>query len=159
MSITNQQYDQMVKSTSPPSKSFKNIPIAFLVGGVICTIGQVILKVFERYNFDKVSASTWVSIILILTSAVLTGFGLYEKLAKHAGAGTLVPITGFANSVVHLPLSVKLKVSCLRWGKDFHHCWTCNTIRRCCIYHLRTHLLSVFIKILDKAVQTITVPL
>ncbi|NLK71211.1 MAG: stage V sporulation protein AC [Clostridiales bacterium] len=107
MSITNQQYDQMVKSTSPPSKSFKNIPIAFLVGGVICTIGQVILKVFERYNFDKVSASTWVSIILILTSAVLTGFGLYEKLAKHAGAGTLVPITGFANSVVSPALECK----------------------------------------------------
>lgn len=97
----------MVKSTSPPSKSFKNIPIAFLVGGVICTIGQVILKVFERYNFDKVSASTWVSIILILTSAVLTGFGLYEKLAKHAGAGTLVPITGFANSVVSPALECK----------------------------------------------------
>lgn len=107
MSITNQQYGQMVKSTSPPSKSFKNIPIAFLVGGVICTIGQVILKVFERYNFDKVSASTWVSIILILTSAVLTGFGLYEKLAKHAGAGTLVPITGFANSVVSPALECK----------------------------------------------------
>ena len=58
MSITNQQYGQMVKAFST-FKSFKNIPIAFLVGGVICTIGQVILKVFERYNFDKVSASTW----------------------------------------------------------------------------------------------------
>ena len=107
MSITNQQYNQMVKDSSPPSKSIKNIPIAFLVGGIICTIGQVILNVFENYNFDKVSASTWLSIILILTSAILTGFGLYEKIAKHAGAGTLVPITGFANSVVSPALECK----------------------------------------------------
>ncbi|NLP25953.1 MAG: stage V sporulation protein AC [Clostridiales bacterium] len=107
MSITNQQYDQMVKDSSPPSKSIKNIPVAFLVGGMICTIGQVILKVFENYNFDRISASTWLSIILILTSAVLTGFGLYEKIAKHAGAGTLVPITGFANSVVSPALECK----------------------------------------------------
>ena len=106
MSITNQQYDQMVKALLHLQKLQKHT-YCFLVGGVICTIGQVILKVFERYNFDKVSASTWVSIILILTSAVLTGFGLYEKLAKHAGAGTLVPITGFANSVVSPALECK----------------------------------------------------
>ena len=107
MSISNQQYDQMVKTSSPPSKSTRNIPIAFLVGGIICAIGQVVLKIFENYNFDKVSASAWVSIILILASAILTGFGLYEKIANYAGAGTLVPITGFANSVVSPALESK----------------------------------------------------
>lgn len=107
MSISNQQYDQMVKASSPPSKSTRNIPIAFLVGGIICAIGQVVLKIFENYNFDKVSAGAWVSIILILASAILTGFGLYEKIANYAGAGTLVPITGFANSVVSPALESK----------------------------------------------------
>jgi len=107
MSISNQQYDQMVKTSSPPSKSTRNIPIAFLVGGIICAIGQVVLKIFENYNFDKVSAGAWVSIILILASAILTGFGLYEKIANYAGAGTLVPITGFANSVVSPALESK----------------------------------------------------
>ena len=107
MSISNQQYDQMVKTSSPPSKSTRNIPLAFLVGGIICAIGQVVLKIFENYNFDKVSASAWVSIILILASAILTGFGLYEKIANYAGAGTLVPITGFANSVVSPALESK----------------------------------------------------
>ncbi len=107
MSISNQQYDQMVKTSSPPSKSTRNIPIAFLVGGIICAIGQVVLNIFENYNFDKVSASAWVSIILILASAILTGFGLYEKIANYAGAGTLVPITGFANSVVSPALESK----------------------------------------------------
>ncbi|NLZ45218.1 MAG: SpoVA/SpoVAEb family sporulation membrane protein, partial [Clostridiales bacterium] len=91
----------------PPSKSTRNIPIAFLVGGIICAIGQVVLKIFENYNFDKVSAGAWVSIILILASAILTGFGLYEKIANYAGAGTLVPITGFANSVVSPALESK----------------------------------------------------
>lgn len=107
MSISNQQYDQMVKTSSPPSKSTRNIPIAFLVGGIICAIGQVVLNIFENYNFDKVSAGAWVSIILILASAILTGFGLYEKIANYAGAGTLVPITGFANSVVSPALESK----------------------------------------------------
>ncbi len=107
MSISNQQYDQMVKTASPPSKSTRNIPIAFLVGGIICAIGQAVLKIFENYNFDKVSAGAWVSIILILASAILTGFGLYEKIANYAGAGTLVPITGFANSVVSPALESK----------------------------------------------------
>ena len=107
MSISNQQYDQMVKTSSPPSKSTRNIPIAFLVGGISCAIGQVVLNIFENYNFDKVSASAWVSIILILASAILTGFGLYEKIANYAGAGTLVPITGFANSVVSPALESK----------------------------------------------------
>ena len=100
MSISKQQYDSMVKKMSPNSKSFKDIPKAFVIGGLICCIGQAINDMFSRFGgFDEKTAAAWTSISLVLISAVLTGFGLYEKIAKHGGAGTLVPITGFANAV------------------------------------------------------------
>lgn len=107
MTITTQQYSDMVKKASPNSKSIVNVSAAFLSGGLICAIGQVILDAFMRFGFDKAQSSAWTSIILILASAILTGLGLYERIAKHAGAGTLVPITGFANSVVSPALESK----------------------------------------------------
>ena len=100
MNITPEQYSRMTDSASPKSKSLVNIPVAFLSGGLICTAGQVILNIFESAGMDEKTAGTWTSIVLIFTSMILTGTGIYEKAAKHAGAGTLVPITGFANSVV-----------------------------------------------------------
>ncbi|MDO5560367.1 MAG: stage V sporulation protein AC [Oscillospiraceae bacterium] len=100
MYITHKQYDKMTKKASPGSKTYINTPLAFLIGGLICALGQCIVNLFKYFDFDKESASSWASIILVLISALLTGLGLYEKIAKHAGAGTLVPITGFANAVV-----------------------------------------------------------
>ena len=99
MKITPEQYNQMAKKASPNSKSYINIPLAFLIGGSVCLIGQVIMNTFKDYGFEKTIASIWTSVILILISAILTGMGIYEKIARHAGAGTLVPITGFANAV------------------------------------------------------------
>ncbi len=99
MKITPEQYQRMVKPVSPPSKSWINIPMAFLVGGLICTLGQLLLMLYTHFGAEKTEAAAWTSVSLILLSAVLTGFGLYEQLAKHAGAGTLVPITGFANAI------------------------------------------------------------
>ena len=99
MSISQQPYDSMVKKVSPNSKSYLDIPKAFVIGGLICCIGQGINDIFSRSGFDEKTAAAWTSITLVLISALLTGFGLYEKLAKHGGAGTLVPITGFANAV------------------------------------------------------------
>ncbi|MBQ8787203.1 MAG: stage V sporulation protein AC [Oscillospiraceae bacterium] len=107
MSISKQQYDIMVKKISPNSKSRTDILKAFLIGGLICSIGQGLLDIFTYYGFDKKSASAWTSITLVFISALLTGLGLYEKIAKHGGAGTLVPITGFANAVASPALEFK----------------------------------------------------
>lgn len=99
MNITPEMYSQMTEKASPKSNSKVNVSVAFAVGGGICVIGQIFMTIFERYGLDKTSASAWTSIILVTASAVCTGFGWYEKLAKHAGAGTLVPITGFSNAI------------------------------------------------------------
>lgn len=107
MNISKQQYDTIVKKISPNSKSRTDILKAFLIGGLICSIGQGLLDIFTYYGFDEKSASAWTSITLVFLSALLTGLGLYEKIAKHAGAGTLVPITGFANAVSSPALEFK----------------------------------------------------
>ena len=100
MHVTPQQYAAMAKRTEPKSNSKVNIPVAFLTGGLICVIGQLLLELYLRMGLERQIASGWVSVTLVACSAILTGFGLYERLARHAGAGTLVPITGFANAVV-----------------------------------------------------------
>ena len=99
MKITPELYSDMTRQASPKSNYKVNITAAFLVGGAICALGQIILTVLEAYGLDKTEAGTWTSIILVGISAVCTGFGWYAKLAKHAGAGTLVPITGFSNAI------------------------------------------------------------
>lgn len=107
MNISKQQYDSMVKKISPNSKSRTDILKAFLIGGLICSIGQGLLDIFTYFGFDEKSAAAWTSVSLVFLSALLTGLGLYEKIAKHAGAGTLVPITGFANAVSSPALEFK----------------------------------------------------
>ena len=105
--VTQKEYDQMSKKASPNSKSWINIPMAFLVGGLICTLGEVILNIFTHFGAENEAAGAWASIILVFLSALFTGLGIYEKLARHAGAGTLVPITGFANAVVSSAIESK----------------------------------------------------
>ena len=100
MRLSNTQYGEMVKEASAPSKSWFNIPKAFVIGGVICVAGQGILDMFRTVGLDKDSAGSFTSITLVLFSAILTAVGIYPQVAKHGGAGTLVPITGFANAVV-----------------------------------------------------------
>ena len=107
MNITPQMYSEMTKQASPKSNSKVNVSIAFLVGGGICTIGQILLNIFESAGLEKTPASAWTSIILVTASAICTGFGWYEKLAKHAGAGTLVPITGFSNAISSTAIEAK----------------------------------------------------
>lgn len=99
MNITPQAYKEMMDKASPKSNSAVNISYAFFTGGTICLIGQLILSAFKNMGFSAENASTWTSVILVAASALLTGLGWYERIAKHAGAGTLVPITGFANSI------------------------------------------------------------
>lgn len=107
MNITPQMYSEMTEQASPKSNSKVNVSIAFAVGGGICVIGQILLQIFEAAGLDRTSASAWTSIILVTASAVCTGFGWYERLAKHAGAGTLVPITGFSNAISSSAIEAK----------------------------------------------------
>ena len=102
-----QEYDKMVKKASPNSPVFMNCIKAFVSGGIICTIGQMILDYAGRFSFTEDEAALITSIILILASAILTGLGIYEKLGKFCGAGTIVPITGFANSVISPAIEFK----------------------------------------------------
>ncbi|MBE5932215.1 MAG: stage V sporulation protein AC [Lachnospiraceae bacterium] len=97
---TNQEYNQYVEAVTPKHNCFKNCVNAFIVGGIICTLGQVISNILiSNFQVSKEDAGAWTSIILVLISVILTSFNLYKKLAKFGGAGALVPITGFANSV------------------------------------------------------------
>ena len=98
--MTPKQYEALNKKASPPSKMWRNCAVAFLIGGLICTIGQGILLLAQRAGLDRKTAGGLVSVCLILLTALLTGIGCFDNIAKHAGAGTLVPITGFANSMV-----------------------------------------------------------
>lgn len=107
MQLSNSQYNEMANDASAPSKSWFNIPKAFVIGGLICLIGQGILELYKATGFEKDEAAALTSLTLVLFSAVLTGLGLYPKVAKHGGAGTLVPITGFANAVVSPAIEFK----------------------------------------------------
>lgn len=101
------EYDAMVQKASPRSPVLKDCLFAFLFGGAICTLGQGLADLFMLLGFTLQDARTFVSISLIFLSAALTAFGVYDNIAKCAGAGTLVPITGFANSMVSPALEFK----------------------------------------------------
>ena len=95
-----QEFEQYVKEVTPTHNLWLQMLKAFLVGGVICVIGQFILNTAtNQFGLDKQTAGSWCSLLLVLLSVVLTGLNIYPKIAKWGGAGALVPITGFANSV------------------------------------------------------------
>ena len=100
MNIEKKAYKKFAEAHAPASPVGKNCLWAFFVGGVICTVGQILLLVYrDLLGLEQKDASTWCSLILILCSVLLTGFNLYPSLANWGGAGALVPITGFANGV------------------------------------------------------------
>lgn len=101
MATAPKEYQKMAQKASPPSPKWKDACKAFLVGGSICTFAQGLLTLYQSY-FDatETGAKTAVSVTLIFLTAFLTGIGVFDRIAKHAGAGTIVPITGFANAVV-----------------------------------------------------------
>ncbi len=107
MDMTNTDYGKYVNSKSKPSPCLKNCLWAFCVGGLICTLGQGLMNLYESCGLEGDQAGTAVSVSLILLAAILTGLGVFDKIAKHAGAGTLVPITGFANAMVSPALEFK----------------------------------------------------
>ena len=100
-------YDKMVKKASPPSPKLKDFVLAYTVGGTICVIGQLFFELYEVIGLNERAVKMAVPVTLIFIAALLTGLKIFEKIAKHAGAGTLVPITGFANAVVSPAIEFK----------------------------------------------------
>ena len=86
--------------TNPKPKIVKNCAMAFLVGGAICTIGQIFQELLMKYGFSEEEVKMLLPIIMVFLGALLTGVGIYDKIASYAGAGTVVPITGFSNAIV-----------------------------------------------------------
>ena len=107
MDMTPQEYSAYLKRIAPPSPIVKDTSLAFLTGGAICALGQLIQNGFLALGLEKSDVGTAVSITLIFLSALLTGLNRYNSIARFAGAGTLVPITGFANSVVSPAIDCK----------------------------------------------------
>ncbi|MEG1896086.1 MAG: stage V sporulation protein AC [Oscillospiraceae bacterium] len=107
MKITKKQYKEMVSKVSPKSKLLHNCIWAFCVGGAFCVLGEGITYLYTKLNFTVGDARLFTSVTLIALSAALTSLGWYHKLAKKAGAGTLVPITGFANAIVSPAIEFK----------------------------------------------------
>ena len=99
MVMTQREYGKIVQDMAPKSPIVKDCINAFWIGGLICTIGQLIMNGYSALGLDKTDAGTATSMTLVAISAFLTGLSLYDNIAKYAGAGTLVPITGFANSI------------------------------------------------------------
>lgn len=107
LNITQEEYQNLTKSMTPKPTVFRNSLRAFLVGGLICTIGQLILNALVLAGLERTEASAATTAILILAGALLTGLGVYDDIGKFAGAGSIVPVTGFSNSVVAPALEFK----------------------------------------------------
>lgn len=106
-SFTKDEYSEYVKRVSPNSKLFTNIIKAFVVGGIICVIGQIIINILKARGLDKDVVSSITSIIMVFLGAFLTALNVYDEIGRFAGAGSIVPITGFANSVVSPAMEFK----------------------------------------------------
>lgn len=104
---TKKEYNKYVSEKAPKSSLLKDMAMAFLVGGLICTIGQIFLEIYTNIGLDKKASASLVSVTMIFIGALLTGLGLYSKIGKFAGAGSIVPITGFANSIVSPAMEFK----------------------------------------------------
>lgn len=107
MDMTNKEYGKLVNERSKPSPLGKNLAWAFVVGGAICTAGQGLMDLYKKWGLGQDEAGTAVSVTLVFLAALFTGLGWFDKIAKVAGAGTLVPITGFANAMVSPALEFK----------------------------------------------------
>jgi stage V sporulation protein AC len=105
--LTNNEYAEMVKKASPPSPSWFSIPMAFLMGGLICTAGEGLINLYQFWGMEKDVAYMASTVTLIFIAALLTGLNVYDDIANFGGAGTLVPVTGFANAVASPALEFK----------------------------------------------------
>lgn len=118
ISMSNKEYSDYVDSKAKKSPIFKDVILAFLVGGLICTIGQLITNYFIFRGYEKEMAGMITTIILIFLGAFLTSINLYSKIGKYAGAGSVVPITGFSNSIVAPAIEFKTEGYILGLGAN-----------------------------------------
>ncbi len=107
MKLSRQEYQKLYEKASPPSPSYKNVLMAFVVGGLLCVLGQGFRTLYQKAGLSEQGVAAAVAISMVAVGVVLTALGIYDKIAKRAGAGTLVPITGFANSVASPALEFK----------------------------------------------------
>ena len=107
MKLTNNEYEKLSQKCSPNTKYYKTLPMSFIIGGLICCLGQALNNIYLNVGLDETRSGIMTSVSLVFLSAILTGFGIYGIIAKFGGAGTLVPITGFANAVVSPALEFK----------------------------------------------------
>lgn len=107
MKLDKQQYQQMLEKKSPDSPLWKDCLKAFLFGGAICTVGELVSNFWQGRGLETADAAAATAITMVFLGALLTGLHLYDKMAKHAGAGSLVPITGFANAIVSPAMEFK----------------------------------------------------
>lgn len=105
--IEAQEYEDMVNQIKPKPTIVKNCIWAFMVGGMICTLGQVIMNFFKAQGLSQLDAGSAAAVVLVFLAALFTGLGWYDVLGKHAGAGSIVPITGFANAIVASAMEFK----------------------------------------------------
>lgn len=116
MHIENKEYENMTRRISPPSPKLKDFISAYAIGGIICVIGQLLTEFYGMLDLPEKAVKAAVPSTLVFIAALLTGLRLFDKLAKHAGAGTLVPITGFANAVVSPAIEFKSEGQILGLG-------------------------------------------
>lgn len=95
-----EKYKEMVDKNNPPSSFFKDVVKAFIVGGLICDVGQLVMNLFLMVGISKDNVGFYVASVMVFLGALFTGLGLYDELGRFAGAGSIVPITGFSNSIV-----------------------------------------------------------
>ena len=107
MKMTNEEYNQYIRRRQPRSRLLSNTLKAWAVGGLICALGQGLLQLYTHWGASAEEAGSWVSVSLIFLAALLTGLGVFDDIARFAGAGTLVPITGFSNAMVSPALEFK----------------------------------------------------
>ena len=111
--MTPKEYDALVRQLSPRSPIGKDTALAFVIGGAICTVGQLISAGWQSLGLTQADASAATSVTLVFLSVLATSLGLYHRLARYAGAGTLVPITGFANAMSSPAIEFKSEVRCI----------------------------------------------
>ncbi len=116
MRPSNKEYDEMTKRVSPPSSKIKDFVFAYLIGGFICVLGQLLTELYSFLGFEEKVVKMAVPSTIIFAAALLTGLKIFDKIAKRAGAGTLVPITGFANAVVSPAIEFKSEGQVLGLG-------------------------------------------
>ena len=118
MDITGKEYGKMAKAASPPSPKALNSIKAFLTGGLICALSEGLSKLYEYLKLDEEAVRALVPVTVIVITAILTATGVFDKIARHAGAGTIVPITGFANAVVSPAMEFKTEGHILGTGAN-----------------------------------------